>query len=76
MDQPKTPLDAFPYVRDPRSRAIAPDIDDGIYIYVRGVDGVIYVLPDGGHLHLKFLATLLPRFTPATCESEREGLPT
>jgi hypothetical protein len=60
MGQPKAPLDAFPYDRDERSRALTPDIEDGVYVYVQDVDGVIYVLPDGPHLHPKVLGKASP----------------
>ena len=60
MGQPKSPLDSFPYERDPRSRPIAPNINDGVYVYVQDVDGTIYVLPDGSHLHPKVLGNASP----------------
>jgi hypothetical protein len=60
MGLPKTPLDSFPYERDPRSRAIAPNIDGGVYVYVQDVDGTIYVLPDGNHLHPRILGYASP----------------
>lgn len=60
MGQPKSPLDAFPYERDSRSTALGADIDDGVYVYVQDVGGVIWVLPDGGHLHPKVLGNASP----------------
>jgi hypothetical protein len=35
-------------------------MDDGVYVYVQDVDGVIYVLPDEGHLHPKVLGNGAP----------------
>jgi hypothetical protein len=55
MSFPKSPLDLFPYPRDPRSQPIATDIDNGVYVYVQDVLGVIHVLPDGSHRHPKVL---------------------
>ena len=51
----KAPLDRFPYPQDPRSRPVDANIADGGYVYVRDVNGTIYVLPDGPHLHPKVL---------------------
>jgi hypothetical protein len=60
MSQPKSPLDCFPYERDERSTVLAPTIEDGVYVYVQDIDGVIYVLPDGPHLHPKVLGGASP----------------
>jgi hypothetical protein len=60
MGQPKSPLDPFPYPLDPRSRPIALGIEDGLYVYVQDIDGVIHVLPDGGHLHPRVLGNAQP----------------
>jgi hypothetical protein len=48
-------LDGFPYQRDPRSQVLATSIEDGNYVYVQDIDGTIYVLPDGSHMHPKVL---------------------
>jgi hypothetical protein len=47
----KTPLDTTPYPQDPGSKPIDVSIGDGGYVYVRDGNGVIFVLPDGPHLH-------------------------
>jgi hypothetical protein len=60
MGQPKSPLDSFPYQRDPRSQPIGTAIDDGNYVYVQDVSGTIYVLPDGSHMHPKVLGNASP----------------
>jgi hypothetical protein len=60
MSFPKSPLDLFPYLRDPRSQPITTDIDDGVYVYVQDVQGVIHVLPDGPHHHPKVLGNVEP----------------
>lgn len=60
LGQPESPLDPFPYPQDPRSKPIRPGIDDGIYVYVQDVDGDIYLLPDGGHLHPRVLGHAKP----------------
>ena len=55
MCRQKSPLDSFPYQRDPRSQALSADIEDGNYVYVQDVDGTIFVLPDESHVHPKVL---------------------
>jgi hypothetical protein len=55
MSQPKSPLDSFPYARDSRSQPIAHGIADGNYLYVQDLEGIVHILPDGGHLHPKIL---------------------
>jgi len=60
MGQPKAPLDSFPYQRDSRSKALATIIEDGLYVYVQDINGTIYVLPDGSHLHPKVLGNIAP----------------
>jgi hypothetical protein len=60
MGRPKSPLDRFPYPRDPRSQALVTAIEDGNYVYVQDVDGTIYVLPDGSHMHPKVLGNASP----------------
>ena len=51
----KHPQDTTPYPRDPRSRPIDASITDGGYVYVRDVNGEVYVVPDGPHMHPKVL---------------------
>lgn len=51
----KYPLDRTPHPRDPRSRPARPGLRDGGYVYVRDIQGVIYVVPDGSHLHPKVI---------------------
>jgi hypothetical protein len=51
----KAPLDPTPYLRDPRSTPIHPGIADGGYVYVQDAAGVIWVVPDGLHMHPKVL---------------------
>lgn len=53
--QLKLPLDPTPYPRDPRTRPAAANLPDGGYVYVQDAAGLIYVLPDGPHLHPKIL---------------------
>lgn len=60
MGPPKAPLDSFPYKRDSRSKALATIVEDGVYVYAQDVDGTIYVLPDGSHLHPKVLGNMSP----------------
>jgi hypothetical protein len=60
MGEPKSPLDSFAYERDLRSKAITTTIDDGLYVYVQDIDGTIYVLPDGSHMHPKVLGNASP----------------
>jgi hypothetical protein len=51
----KYPQDRTPYPRDPRSRPIDASVPDGGYVYVRDVNGVVFVVPDGPHMHPKVL---------------------
>jgi hypothetical protein len=51
----KLPLDRRPYPKDPRSVPVGPSTSDGVFVYVRDVNGVVHVLPDGPHLHPKVL---------------------
>jgi hypothetical protein len=53
--QPKHPVDATPYSRDPRCRLAAADAVSGSYVYVQDLRGDIYIVPDGPHLHAKVL---------------------
>jgi hypothetical protein len=56
----KYPQDTTPYPPDPRSRPIDPTIADGGYVYVRDLNGVVYVVPDGPHMHPKVLGGAKP----------------
>lgn len=56
----KNPNDSTPFPQDLRSKPIDTDIEDGCYVYVQDEHGVIYVLPDGPHLHPKVLGGGLP----------------
>ena len=60
MGRPKSPLDSFPYKRDPRSQILAPGIEDGNYVYVQDINGTICGLPDGSHMHPKVLGNASP----------------
>jgi hypothetical protein len=57
---PKSPLDTTPYPRDSRSQALPSSLPDGSYIYVRDVRGIIYILPDGPHMHPHVLGAAAP----------------
>lgn len=56
----KLPLVRTPYPQDRRARKISGDLPDGPYVYVMDVNGDIYVLPDGPHLHPKVLGQNRP----------------
>ena len=56
----KKPNDSTPYPRDPESKPIDFDIEDGCYVYVQDEHDLIHVLPDGPHLHPKVLGGGLP----------------
>lgn len=51
----KFPIDQTPYPKDPRSKPIDAKTPDGGYVYVRDTNGIVYILPDGPHLHPKVL---------------------
>ena len=56
----KRPLDPTPYSQDPRSAPVTRATSDGLYVYVQDERGVIWVLPDEGHLHPKVLGKARP----------------
>lgn len=56
----KLPLDKTEYDRDPRSAPICVGLQDGCYVFVQDTQGIIYILPDGIHLHPKVLGNALP----------------
>jgi hypothetical protein len=56
----KAPLDPTPYPRDSRSQPISPGLPDGGYVYVQDLNGVVFVLPDGPHMHPKVLGGAQP----------------
>src|SRR5438552_1608246 len=51
----KLPLDTTAYPQDPRSMPISMATADGGYVYVQDAHGIVYVVPDGQHLHPKVL---------------------
>jgi hypothetical protein len=51
----KSPQDAIPYPRDPRSRPLGPGLADGGYAYVQDAGGTVYGVPDESHIHPKIL---------------------
>ena len=55
MSQSYPPLDSTPYPRDSRSREAIPGLPDGNYVFVQDEQGVIFVLPDGPHIHPRVL---------------------
>ncbi len=56
----KYPLDDEKYNRDARSQRMTPVVPDGCYVYVRDIDGIIYVLSDGQHVHPRVLGGAKP----------------
>ena len=58
--QIRFPLDSHPYARDPRSQPLTRQTSDGTYVYLRNTSGLLWVLPDGIHLHPKLLGSGLP----------------
>lgn len=56
----KSPLDPTPYPRHKRSRPIDGQIADGGYVYVRDSAGMIWVLEDGPHRHVRVLGGARP----------------
>lgn len=51
----RQPLDPTPYPRDPSSVPLDNNTPDGAYVYVQDCNGIVFVLPDGPHLHPKVL---------------------
>lgn len=45
---------------DTRSRPANPRLEDGLYVYAQDEQGIVFVLPDGPHLHPKILGGVLP----------------
>ncbi len=56
----KYPLDNRKYERDAGSQPMSIHVQDGCYVFVRDVDGVIYVLRDGPHKHPAVLGGGMP----------------
>jgi hypothetical protein len=56
----KAPLDKTRHPQDPRSAPLASGVPDGLYVYVQDVQGIVYVLPDGPHIHPKVLGNAQP----------------
>ena len=51
----KWPLDRTPYPKDPRSVPVSANCADGGYVYVQDINGTVFVVPDGPHLHTNVL---------------------
>ena len=60
MAELKKPQDSTPYPRDAKSRAAAPPLPDGNFVYVQDQAGVIWILPDGPHRHPRVLGNAQP----------------
>ncbi len=58
--QVRHPLDPQPYQPDQRSQVLSRETANGSYVYLRDLSGVLWVLPDGLHLHPKILGHGLP----------------
>jgi hypothetical protein len=56
----KPPLDPFPYPQQPDSRPFAPQLEPGSYVYAQDADGVVWVAPDGPHMHPQILGGAKP----------------
>ncbi len=56
----KAPADKTPYPQDPRSAPLGPQTPDGLYVFVRDTAGIVWVLPDGQHVHPKVLGAAQP----------------
>lgn len=54
------PKDPFPYARHAASRPFTPGLDAGIYVYALDANGVVWVVPDGPHMHPQILGGGLP----------------
>jgi hypothetical protein len=51
----KWPLDKTPYPQDPRAVPLHANLADGGYVFVQDIQGTVFILPDGPHLHPKVL---------------------
>jgi hypothetical protein len=51
----KLPLDPFPYPQDSRSKPAHAGMPDGLFAYFRDENGIVWVTPDGPHIHPKVL---------------------
>jgi hypothetical protein len=58
--QVRNPLDPYPYEQDERSSVLRADVASGSYVFVRDLQGILRVLPDGPHLHPKVMGHGLP----------------
>jgi len=60
------PLDVEKYKKNPNSVLFSADLEPGEYVFVQDVDGKVWVVPDGCHLH----PTVLGRARPAVAAGE------
>jgi len=51
----KRPRDKTPYPQDPRSAPASSKTPDGAYVFVQDLRGVVWLLPDEGHMHPRVL---------------------
>jgi hypothetical protein len=51
----KRPRDKTPYPQDPRSAPASGATPDGAYVFVQDLRGVVWLLPDEGHMHPRVL---------------------
>lgn len=55
MKTPRNPQDRRKYPRHPQSNIARPGLSDGEYVFVQDLDGTVWVVPDGPHVHPKVL---------------------
>src|SRR5580698_3286656 len=52
--------DLFKYKPDERVARFSPDLEEGVYVFVQDCSGVVWVAPDGQHMHPKVLGGARP----------------
>jgi hypothetical protein len=67
------PQDTTRYRRHPDSRRFSPDLDPGVYVYVQACDGIVWVLPEGPHLHPRVLGRTRPAVAAGELTVEANG---
>lgn len=54
------PRDPERYQRHQQSRVFSPALPAGVYVFVQDCDGVVWVAPDGFHMHPRVLGRARP----------------
>ena len=67
------PRDLSRYPRHADSRRFSPNLDPGVYVYVQACDGMVWVAPDGIHMHPRVLGGARPAVAAGELTVEANG---